>query len=80
MNNDITLALAALQAVLGLIGSIKAQHGLTDDAILAQAKQLTADDDAAYAALVKALTTTPAPVALVAAAPVAPIVQPPTAS
>lgn len=52
----VNLALTGLQAILGLIAELKSQHGLTDDAILAQAQQLTAGNDAAYAALVKALT------------------------
>ena len=51
----VTLALEALQAVLNMIGSIKAQSGLTDDQILASAQQVAAGNDQAYAALVAAL-------------------------
>jgi hypothetical protein len=59
--NAINLALAALQAVLGIIAEIKGQSGVTDAQILAQAQTLTAGNDAAYAQLKAALTgTTPA--------------------
>lgn len=51
----VNLALTLLQAVLNLIAEIKSQSGATDDAILAQAQQLTAGNDAAYAALIAAL-------------------------
>lgn len=56
----ISLGLQALQAVLGLIADIKAQHNLSDDQILAQAKTLTAGNTAAYNALVAALAPKPA--------------------
>jgi len=52
----VQLALTVLQQILALIAELKTQHGLTDDQILAQAQTLTAGNDAAYAALVKALT------------------------
>ena len=52
----VNLALAALQAVLGLIAELKGQGGLTDDQILAQAQTLTAGNDTAYAQLKAALT------------------------
>ena len=52
----VNLALVALQAVLRLIAEIKGQSGLTDDQILAQAQQISAGNDAAYAALKSALT------------------------
>ena len=52
----VNLALVALQAVLRLIAEIKGQSGLTDDQILAQAQQVSAGNDAAYAALKSALT------------------------
>jgi len=52
----VNLGLMALQAILNLIGQLKAQHGLTDDQILAQAKQVTAGNDEAYAKMVAALT------------------------
>lgn len=55
----VQLALMALQAVLNIINGIKAQHGLTDDQILAQAQQVTAGNDALYATLVAALTAAP---------------------
>lgn len=53
----VNLALVALQAVLRLIAEIKGQSGLTDDQILAQAQQISAGNDAAYAALKSALTS-----------------------
>lgn len=56
----IDLALTVLQAVLGLIAELKAQHGLSDDQILAQARILTAGNDKAYAAIVGALQPPPA--------------------
>lgn len=56
----VPLALQALQAVLNMIANIKAQAGLTDDQILAEAQKLTAGNDAAYAALKAALIGTPA--------------------
>jgi hypothetical protein len=49
------LALTGLNAILQLVSSIKAQHGLTDDEILAQAKAITAGNDDAYNAIVAAL-------------------------
>jgi hypothetical protein len=52
----VNLGLAALQAVLNMIASIKAQSGLTDDAILAEAQKVAAGNDQAYAALKAALT------------------------
>jgi hypothetical protein len=50
------LALTGLNAILQLVASIKAQHGLTDDQVLAQAKVITAGNDDAYNAIVAALT------------------------
>ncbi len=49
------LALLALKAVLELVAEAKAQSGLTDDAILAQAQQVAAGNDDLYAAMVAAL-------------------------
>jgi len=54
-NAIVNLALIALNGVLSLINSIKGQSGLTDDAILAQAQQVTAGNDAAYQQLVAGL-------------------------
>lgn len=54
----INLALQAVAQLVTLIASIKAQGGLTDDQILAEAQKVTAGNDAAYAALKAALTTT----------------------
>lgn len=67
----VNIALGLLNQVLGFIAELKSQSGLSDDAILAEAQKITAGNDAAYAALVKALTT-PAP-----AVPVAPVPAPP---
>ena len=52
----INIALGILNQVLGFIAQIKGQSGLTDDAILAEAQKVTAGNDAAYQALVTALS------------------------
>jgi hypothetical protein len=52
---DVNLALALLNTLLGFIGSLRAQGGLTDDALAAQVKKVTQDNDDAYAALMAAL-------------------------
>lgn len=57
------LVLLALQAVLNVISSIKAQSGLTDDQILAQAQSLTGANDTLYATLKAALQGTTPPAA-----------------
>ena len=49
------LALLALQAVLNVIAQIKSTSGLTDDAILAQAKAISGSNDQLYQTLVTAL-------------------------
>lgn len=54
----INLALQAVAQLVSLISSIKAQGGLTDDQVLAEAQKVTAGNDAAYAALKAALTST----------------------
>lgn len=51
----VNLALVALNGILSLIGEVRSQGGLTDDQILAQAQQITAGNDQAYAAIVAAL-------------------------
>lgn len=51
----VQLALSILNSALSLIAEIKAQHGMSDDQILAHAKEVTAANDEAYARLVAAL-------------------------
>jgi len=58
-NALIQLALAALNAILSVIGQIKSQGGLTDDQIAAQVQTLTQGNDQAYAAMIAALNITP---------------------
>jgi len=64
---DIGLALTLLNTLLGYIASLRAQGGLTDDALAAQVQVVTQKNDAAYAALMAALNPTtpviPAPTA-----------------
>lgn len=52
----VNIALGILNTILGFIAQIKAQGGLTDDQILAEAQTVTASNDAAYATLKQALT------------------------
>lgn len=62
---DLPLAIQALSSLLSLIATLKAQHGQTDDQILEHAKTVSAGNEAAYQALVKALSgpvTAPVPV------------------
>jgi hypothetical protein len=66
---DINLALALLNTLLGFIGSIRAQGGLTDDQLADQVQKVTAGNDEAYAALIAALNTTKPPVVQKPAAP-----------
>jgi len=59
---DISLALALLNTLLGYIGQLRAQGGLTDDALAAQVQVVTQKNDAAYAALMAALNPTTPPI------------------
>jgi hypothetical protein len=59
----INAALAALNAILGVIGEIRGQNGQNDDAILAAAQNTVSANDAFYAKVVAALATPPAPAA-----------------
>ena len=52
---DIQLGLFALKSILGLIASLRAQHGMTNDQIMAHAKTVTAGNDEQYQQLVAAL-------------------------
>jgi hypothetical protein len=52
---DVNLALMLLNTLLGYIGQLRSQGGLTDDALAAQVKKVTQDNDDAYAALMAAL-------------------------
>lgn len=52
---DITLGLALLNSLLGWIGQLRAQSGLTDDALAAQVQTVTQGNDAAYTAMMAAL-------------------------
>jgi hypothetical protein len=60
-NTIVQLALLVLQQVLNLIGEIRGQGGLTDDQIAAQVATITQGNDAAYAQIMAALATLPAP-------------------
>jgi len=55
---DVNLALVLLNTLLGYIGQLRAQGGLTDDALAAQVQVVTQKNDAAYAALMAALNPT----------------------
>ena len=57
--NAIPLALQLLQYVLGLIAQLKADAGLSDDQINAQAQAVCAGNDALYQQMVAALKTPP---------------------
>jgi hypothetical protein len=52
---DVNLALMLLNTLLGYISSVRAQGGLTDDALAAQVKSVTQGNDQAYDALMAAL-------------------------
>lgn len=52
---DITLGLALLNSLLGWIGQLRSQSGLTDDALAAQVQTVTQGNDAAYQAMMAAL-------------------------
>ena len=52
---DVTLALGLLNTLLQFIASVKAQGGMTDEALAAQVQTVTQGNDAAYAALMSAL-------------------------
>jgi hypothetical protein len=70
---DVNLALVLLNTLLGFIANLRAQGGLTDDALAAQVQSVTQKNDAAYAALMAALNpTTP-----VVAAPAVPAIKKP---
>lgn len=58
-NALVQLALLALNAILNVIGNIKAQSGMADDAILAQAQALVGANENLYAALEASLKKTP---------------------
>ena len=72
MNTEalINAALAALNAVLGVIGEIRGQSGVTDAAILAAAQTTVSANDTFYATLVASLQApvpgAPAPAAKLA--------------
>lgn len=54
-NAIVNLALIALNGILQLIGSIRGQGGVTDDALAAQVQTITQGNDAAYASIMAAL-------------------------
>ena len=56
---DVNLALLLLNALLGYIGQIRASSGLADDALATSVQNVTAGNDAAYAAMMKALNLPP---------------------
>jgi hypothetical protein len=53
------LALQGLTAVLNLVGSLKAQSGMADDAILAAAQSTVGANDQTYATLKAHLASLP---------------------
>jgi hypothetical protein len=53
---DVTLALSLLNTLLGFIASVRAQGGVTDDALADQVQTVTKGNDTAYQALMAALT------------------------
>jgi hypothetical protein len=70
---DVNLALVLLNTLLNYIGQLRAQGGLTDDALAAQVQSVTQKNDVAYAALMAALNpTTP-----IVQAPAVPAVKKP---
>jgi hypothetical protein len=69
MGADINLGLTLLNALLGWIGQLRAQNGITDDALAAQAGAITKGNDDAYAAMMAALKLQIVPATPPAAAP-----------
>jgi len=55
VTGDITLALTLLNSLLGWIGNLRSQSGLTDDALAAQVQTVTQGNDTAYTAMMAAL-------------------------
>ena len=55
----VNLSLIALNAVLTLIGKVRSQSGMTDDAILLQAQQMVDANDTLYTTLQATLKALP---------------------
>ncbi|HVI10517.1 MAG TPA: hypothetical protein VND65_19670 [Candidatus Binatia bacterium] len=70
-NAIIQLALAGLNAIVGVIAEIKSQHGMTDDQIAAEVQKITGDNDLTYQQMIAALGLKPTPPAAPATTPAA---------